>query len=125
MVYLITKSNFYYYRTRLYLGPKRFPLIGSYMEVRKLRKKLVFLHLVWDHFSKYYGEVFSVKLGLVEAVIVSGNEMVQYVMRSDSFDGRPDGFVFRLRSFNNRLGASVDMKTLGRVFNINLIYLII
>lgn len=92
------------------LGPKRYPFVGSYLEVRKLRNKLGFYHLVWDHLSKLYGEVFSVKLGLIEAVIVSGYDGVRYVMQNDAFDGRPDGFLFRFRALYKRLGTFDDIK---------------
>lgn len=92
------------------LGPIRYPLIGSFLEIQKLRKKYGFYHLVWDHLTKTYGNVFSVKLGLINAVVVSGYENVQYVMRESSFDGRPDGYVFRLRAFFERLGTYTSIK---------------
>ncbi|XP_027842396.2 methyl farnesoate epoxidase-like [Aphis gossypii] len=87
------------------IGPTRIPLLGSYLEIQKLRKKLGFYHLVWDQLSKSYGQVFSVKLGLIEAVIVSGYDAVRQVLCKDDFDGRPDGFFFRFRAFNKRLGV--------------------
>ncbi|XP_050428296.1 methyl farnesoate epoxidase-like [Adelges cooleyi] len=86
------------------VGPKRFPLFGSYLEIRKLRKKLVFYHLVWDHLAQQFGQVFSVKLGRIEAVVVSGYDAVRQVLCKDDFDGRPDGFFFRFRAFYKRLG---------------------
>jgi len=85
-------------------GPTRIPLLGSYLEVQKLRNKLGFYHLVWDHLAKTYGQVFSVKLGRIEAVVVSGYDAVRQVLSKDDFDGRPDGFFFRYRAFNKRLG---------------------
>lgn len=103
------------------LGPKRFPLLGSYLEIRNLRNKLGFYHLVWDHLSNYYGEVFSVKLGLIEAVVVSGYDSVRYVMQHDSFDGRPDGFLFRFRALYKRLGAFSNKKILRNLILIKYI----
>nr|QRY28570.1 cytochrome P450 CYP15A1 [Sitobion avenae] len=86
------------------IGPTRIPLLGNYLEIRKLRDKLGFYHLVWDHLAKCYGQVFSVKLGRIEAVVVSGYDAVRQVLCKDDFDGRPDGFFFRFRAFNKRLG---------------------
>ncbi|XP_050521557.1 methyl farnesoate epoxidase-like isoform X3 [Daktulosphaira vitifoliae] len=86
------------------IGPKRFPLVGSYLEIRKLRQKLGFYHLVWDHLSQQFGQVFSVKLGRIEAVVVTGYDAVRQVLCKDDFDGRPDGFFFRFRAFYKRLG---------------------
>ncbi|XP_025207305.1 methyl farnesoate epoxidase-like [Melanaphis sacchari] len=86
------------------IGPTRIPLLGSYFEIQKLRNKLGFYHLVWDELAKSYGQVFSVKLGLIEAVIVSGYDTVRQVLCNDDFNGRPDGFFFRFRAFNKRLG---------------------
>jgi len=99
----------------IFTGPTRIPLLGSYLEIKKLRKKLGFYHLVWDQLSKSYGQVFSVKLGLIEAVIVSGYDAVRQVLCKDDFDGRPDGFFFRFRAFNKRLGKFTKIV----YFNIN------
>lgn len=37
-------------------------------------------------------------------VTVSGPAAVREVLTRDEFDGRPDGFFFRLRTFGKRLG---------------------
>lgn len=37
-------------------------------------------------------------------VTVSGAAAVREVLTRDEFDGRPDGFFFRLRTFGKRLG---------------------
>lgn len=55
--------------------------------------------------------MFSVKLGRIEAVVVSGHDAVRQVLcNKDDFDGRPDGFFFRFRAFYKRLGKLVDVK---------------
>jgi len=79
-------------------------LFGNYLEIRKLRNELGFYHLVWDQLAKRYGQVYSVKLGRIEAVVVSGYDAVRQVLSKDDFDGRPDGFLFRFRAFYKRLG---------------------
>ncbi|KAL5237917.1 hypothetical protein ACI65C_005327 [Semiaphis heraclei] len=88
----------------LFSGPTRIPLLGNYLEIRKLRNELGFYHLVWHQLAKCYGQVFSVKLGRIEAVVVSGYDAVRQVLCKEDFDGRPDGFFFRFRAFNKRLG---------------------
>lgn len=91
----------------MFLGPSRFPLIGGYLGIRKLKKRLGFYHLVWDQLAKTYGQVFSVKLGRIEAVVVSGYDAVRQVLCKSDFDGRPDGFFFRFRAFYKRLGKLI------------------
>jgi len=94
----------------MFTGPTRVPLLGNYLEIRKLRNELGFYHLVWDHLAKCYGQVFSVKLGRIEAVVVSGYDAVRQVLCKDDFDGRPDGFFFRFRAFYKRLGKFAKTK---------------
>lgn len=60
--------------------------------------------MVWENLALTYGQVFSVKLGRIEAVVVSGYDAVRQVLCNNDFDGRPDGFFFRFRAFYKRLG---------------------
>ncbi|XP_022181369.1 methyl farnesoate epoxidase-like [Myzus persicae] len=90
-------------------GPTRVPLLGNYLEIRKLKNKLGFYHLVWDKLAKCYGQVFSVKFGPMEAIVVSGYDAVRQVLCKDDFDGQANGFFFRTKAFYKRLGiAFVD-----------------
>lgn len=86
------------------VGPNRIPLFGNYLLIRKLKNILGYYHLVWERISYKYGNVFSVKLGRKNVVIVNGYEAVRTMLGSSEFDGRPDGFFFRCRAFYQRLG---------------------
>lgn len=43
-------------------------------------------------------------MGRQKLVVISGNELVKKVLNTDDFNGRPDGFFFRARSFGKKLG---------------------
>lgn len=43
-------------------------------------------------------------------VTVAGSEAVKEVLSREEFDGRPDGFFFRLRTFGKRLGKKNILK---------------
>uniref|UniRef100_T1H914 Uncharacterized protein n=1 Tax=Rhodnius prolixus TaxID=13249 RepID=T1H914_RHOPR len=85
-------------------GPKWIPLIGNYMEYRKLYRKLGFTHLVWSKLSNEYGQLMGLRLGKDLLVIASGFEAVKEVLTREEFNARPDGFFFRLRAFGERYG---------------------
>jgi len=82
-------------------------LLGNFLEIQKLKNKLGFYHLVWDKLAKCYGQVYSVKFGPIEAVVVSGYDAVREVLCKEDFDGQSDGFFFRTRAFYKRLGKCV------------------
>jgi len=63
--------------------------------------------LVWDKLARRYGQVFSIKFGTIEAVVVSGYDAVREVLCKDDFYGQSDGFFFRTRAFYKRLGRCV------------------
>ncbi|XP_060857669.1 methyl farnesoate epoxidase-like [Metopolophium dirhodum] len=84
--------------------PTRVPLLGNLLEIQKLKNKLGFYHLVWAKLAKCYGQVYSVKFGPIETVVVSGYDAVREVLSKDDFDGQSDGFFFRTRAFYKRLG---------------------
>ncbi|XP_062903935.1 cytochrome P450 2K6-like [Mobula hypostoma] len=66
-------------------GPKGLPVIGNLHQV-DLRK----LHLSLQELSKIYGPIFSLRLGLERAVVLSGYEVVKdaLVNRAEEFMGR-------------------------------------
>ena len=85
-------------------GPIWLPVVGSYLWFRREKARVGYHHLVWSSLSAQYGPVAGVKLGRDSIVIVSGYEAAKEVLLRDDFDGRPDGFFFRLRTFGKRLG---------------------
>ncbi|KAK4873499.1 hypothetical protein RN001_015528 [Aquatica leii] len=85
-------------------GPKWLPIIGNYRDFKRRLDKLGYHHLVWDELAKIYGPVVCLKMGRSLVVTVTGPEAVREVLTRDEFDGRPDGFFFRVRTFGKRLG---------------------
>ncbi|XP_053688047.1 methyl farnesoate epoxidase-like [Sabethes cyaneus] len=86
-------------------GPSWFPLVGSGFYVYKLLKNFSFYHLMWTELARRFGPIVGLKLGRDQVVIVSGMEAIRELYSKDEFSGRPDGFFFRVRSFDKRLGV--------------------
>ncbi|EFA01264.1 cytochrome P450 15A1 [Tribolium castaneum] len=85
-------------------GPKWLPIVGNFLEFRRRLSEIGYHHLVWKEFSEEYGDVVGLKMGRNLVVAVFGAEAVKEVLTREEFDGRPDGFFFRLRTFGKRLG---------------------
>lgn len=99
--------DFYLYIVLLvkpFLGPPWMPLLGNYLQFLNLYKKLKLTHLVWEKLALKYGPLVGLRLGLDRLVIISGYEMAELVLHREEFEGRPDGFFFRLRALGQRLG---------------------
>ncbi|XP_034255752.1 methyl farnesoate epoxidase-like [Thrips palmi] len=86
-------------------GPAWFPVVGTYLQHRQLQREYGYLHEVWRSLSRQYGAVVGLRLGRDRVVVVSGAAAVREVLTHSAFDGRPDGFFFRLRCFGERLGV--------------------
>ncbi|XP_068896333.1 methyl farnesoate epoxidase-like [Tenebrio molitor] len=85
-------------------GPPWLPIVGNFIEFRRKLSEIGYHHLVWKEFSEQYGDVVGLKMGRNLVVAVFGPEAVKEVLTREEFDGRPDGFFFRLRTFGKRLG---------------------
>lgn len=100
-------------------GPLWLPIVGNIFLFYSLRRKLSGLsHLVWEELAKRYGPIFGVRMGRDVIVVVSGIELVREVLTREEFEGRPDGFLFRLRAFGKRLGKCF----VYRIINLFLFY---
>lgn len=55
-------------------------------------------------FTKY-GAVVGLRAGRDRLIIVAGREEIKQFYALDAFNGRPDGFFYRIRSFGQRLGV--------------------
>lgn len=86
------------------LGPKWLPICGNFTQYKKKLKLLGYHHLVWQELSEVYGDIVGLKMGRNLVVTVFGAEGVKEVLTREDFDGRPDGYFFRLRTFGKRLG---------------------
>ncbi|CAG9763050.1 unnamed protein product [Ceutorhynchus assimilis] len=85
-------------------GPAFAPIVGNLIYYKNRHKVLGYHHEVWLELAKNYGPVVGLKLGRNLIVSVAGPEAVKEVLSREDFDGRPDGFFFRLRTFGKRLG---------------------
>ncbi|XP_039286678.1 methyl farnesoate epoxidase isoform X1 [Nilaparvata lugens] len=86
-------------------GPKWLPFVGNLFEFLQLHKKLKYVHLVWQHWAETYGPIVGVKLGLDTIVVISDYKLASELLALNEYEGRPDGFLFRLRAFGKRLGV--------------------
>ncbi|KAL3275506.1 hypothetical protein HHI36_020266 [Cryptolaemus montrouzieri] len=85
-------------------GPQWLPIVGNLLQFRNLLKVFGYHHLVWQELYAKYGEVVGTKLGRKLVVTVFGEEAVGQILTREEFEGRPDGFIFRLRTFGKRQG---------------------
>ncbi|XP_059471933.1 methyl farnesoate epoxidase-like [Neocloeon triangulifer] len=85
-------------------GPCWCPFVGCYPQFLFLHRILGYCHLVWAKWAEQYGPLVGLKLGKDRIVVVSGYQAVKHVFSRDDCDGRPDGFFFRMRTFDQRLG---------------------
>lgn len=84
------------------LGPIRLPFFGSYLFLIFKTIKDVPIELAgWS--KKYKSNVTSLFLGPFKNIILHDYQTIQMLTRNE-FDGRPDGFIIKLRAFGKRLG---------------------
>ncbi|CAD7080762.1 unnamed protein product [Hermetia illucens] len=99
-------------------GPKWLPIVGSIPLIQQLHQFYKFYHLVWQHFTSYYGPVVGFRIGRDKLVVVSGREAIKELYSREEFNGRPKGFFFRVRTFGKREGVVFtdghDWETLKR-----------
>uniref|UniRef100_A0A182WIH0 Cytochrome P450 n=1 Tax=Anopheles minimus TaxID=112268 RepID=A0A182WIH0_9DIPT len=88
-------------------GPTWLPFIGSGLVVLTLSRSLRYFHLMWSALCQQYGNVVGVRFGQDRIIVVSGREAIRAMYTMEQFDGRPDGFFFRMRSFGQRLGVAL------------------
>ncbi|XP_049540774.1 methyl farnesoate epoxidase-like [Anopheles darlingi] len=88
-------------------GPPWYPLIGCGLVLLKMARALKFYHLMWMALCRRYGHIVGVRFGPDRIVIVSGREAIRAMYAKEQFNGRPDGFFFRMRSFGQRLGVAL------------------
>ena len=85
-------------------GPRRLPLLGSALRIRRER-----LHQTLEQWNREYGEVFRLRLARQDFVVLSNPETIATVLRD-----RPDGFMRR-----RRLEETARELGFGGVFSAN------
>ncbi|XP_075224984.1 methyl farnesoate epoxidase-like isoform X1 [Lycorma delicatula] len=101
LIYIDTRKPAYYPP-----GPQWMPLVGNYLQFRQLLKQYKLTHRVWEKLASKYGSLLGLCLGSDRLVIVSGYKMICEVLNKEEFEGRPDGFFFRLHAFGQKLGVA-------------------
>lgn len=61
--------------------------------------------MIWYHFYKNFGPIVGIRVGNTRLVIVSSRDAVREFYNIDEMNGRPNGFFYKIRSFNKRLGV--------------------
>lgn len=108
---LVSHSNsnmipgIYFYFNMIIPGPRWLPIIGVLPLVQKLHTIYKFYHLIWYHMYRSYGPIVGLRIGGERIIIVSGRKAIKEFYANDVFNGRPDGFFYRIRSFDKRLGV--------------------
>ncbi|TRY81926.1 hypothetical protein DNTS_013389 [Danionella cerebrum] len=71
-------------------GPQPWPLVGNLFQMERQ------IHLSLTKLREQYGDVFQVKLGSMEVVVLSGYSTIKdaLVRQADAFAGRPELFSF-------------------------------
>ncbi|XP_029055473.1 methyl farnesoate epoxidase-like isoform X2 [Osmia bicornis bicornis] len=85
-------------------GPKWMPLIGCFFTFRQLKLKNGYVYLAFHELMKSHGPILGLKLGTQKVVVISTHDLVKKVLLQDEFNGRPDGFFFRVRAFGKKRG---------------------
>lgn len=78
-------------------GPKGLPIIGNLHQL-----DISNLYLQFSQFSKIYGPIFSLQLGLRQAIVVSSAEIAKEVLKNNDlvFSNRPVSYGQKILTYN-------------------------
>ncbi|XP_049828989.1 methyl farnesoate epoxidase-like [Schistocerca gregaria] len=89
-------------------GPTWLPVIGNYLEIRRLSKKLSSQHEAFAHLAEQYGSpVIGLHVGGDLTVIVSTRSLKREVLTRPEFEGRHQNFFTYLRTLKLRKGVGM------------------
>ncbi|XP_018325402.1 probable cytochrome P450 303a1 [Agrilus planipennis] len=99
---------FFYYDTKkppnFPPGPTWWPILGSCLELQKVRKQTGTLQEATAMLSKKYGPVIGLKVGKDLSVVVCSHKHIKKFLTEDNFNGRPHGIFYRYRTWGYRRG---------------------
>ncbi|CAB3370180.1 Hypothetical predicted protein [Cloeon dipterum] len=85
-------------------GPRWLPIIGNLHLIDALKKKHGYFFTVLEKLSEEYGPVYGLKLGQNLTVVITDYGIMKDALSREEFQGRPNGFVFTMRTFGEKLG---------------------
>lgn len=85
-------------------GPPWIPFLGNLTYFTRAHSKLGYRHLVWEDLRKTYGNIVGIKVGRQLVCAVSDSNSIMEVLTRNEFEGRPDGYIYRMRTFGQKLG---------------------
>ncbi|XP_031827989.1 putative cytochrome P450 303a1 [Nomia melanderi] len=88
-------------------GPKWWPILGSAVEIARLREKTGFLFKTCSALCEKYGPVVGLKIGVDRMVVLNDYESIRSMLANEDCDGRPIGPVYETRTFGARRGLIV------------------
>ncbi|OXU26364.1 hypothetical protein TSAR_002453 [Trichomalopsis sarcophagae] len=88
-------------------GPKWYPVLGSALEVARLRKETGYFSEACNILSKKYGSIIGLKIGIDSIIILNDYESMKAMIMNENCDGRPIGPVYDSRTFGKRRGLLV------------------
>ncbi|CAG7821422.1 unnamed protein product [Allacma fusca] len=83
-------------------GPMEFPIIGNLWQAWKADPK--YHHKALYKLSKVYGNVMTLKLGMVNEVAINGYDAIKSVLNNDEFLNRMDADWLLHKSFGKKIG---------------------
>ncbi|XP_044763833.1 probable cytochrome P450 305a1 [Coccinella septempunctata] len=88
-------------------GPPFLPIVGHLFTLKKLGRKFMFQHLVFNHLNEVFNtNVLGLKMGNELTIVVSSYQFTRQVLTEEVFEGRPDNFFLKLRSMGKRIGIT-------------------
>ncbi|XP_015602519.1 probable cytochrome P450 303a1 [Cephus cinctus] len=111
ILFLIILMLFFYLGSRkpkgLPPGPRWWPILGSTLEVIRLRKQTGYLYKTLSVLSKKYGPVFAVKIGIDTIVFLNDYNSIRSMLTNEDCDGRPTGHFYKMRTQGKSQGVLV------------------
>ncbi|XP_043672018.1 probable cytochrome P450 303a1 [Vespula pensylvanica] len=85
-------------------GPKWWPILGSAMEVARIRKDAGYLFKTCSILSEKYGSVIGLKIGSDRIVILNDYNSVCSMLTNPDCEGRPTSIMYKERTWGKRRG---------------------
>lgn len=89
-------------------GPNWLPIIGSALEVNKIREKTGYLYKSFKELSRLYSpdnHLLGIKIGKDRIVMVNSVEANKEMLYNEDIDGRPKGIFYQTRTWGERIGV--------------------